>query len=310
MQKATVSAYRLDNFEITVGRLRAFVQAFDGKLRDNAPRVGAGAHPRVAKSGWRKSFDARLPGSMTEVNSRLTTACSRAGGTTAYGTSTWTEAPGANEDKPVTCIDWYTAFAFCAWDGGRLPTDAEWSKAALGGDEQRRYPWGNDDPFYETHKDVLVSWLPDRTENDVLKYTEGGPYRGATDGPLHIASVGKHTERGRYGHADLGGNVLEWVLDNAHFISGTCTDCADVEWPDPPQEPGQPPPSWAARDANGVLLGEDDFAAERAVHDGERFLRSSSFQGPEEGHPLLNNRNRHYYPVWRTYGAAGARCAR
>ncbi len=48
---------------------------------------------------------------------------------------------GATKTKPINCLDWYTAFAFCAWDGGRLATEAEWNYAASGGSEHRYYPW-------------------------------------------------------------------------------------------------------------------------------------------------------------------------
>lgn len=55
--------------------------------------------------------------------------------------ATWTDAPGANEHLPINDVSWFVAFAFCAWDGGRLPTYAELSFAAAGGSEQRVYPW-------------------------------------------------------------------------------------------------------------------------------------------------------------------------
>ncbi|WP_438023210.1 formylglycine-generating enzyme family protein [Sorangium sp. So ce233] len=50
---------------------------------------------------------------------------------------------GENEARPIRCVSWSVAFAFCAWDGGRLPTEAEWNHASAGGSEQREYPWGN-----------------------------------------------------------------------------------------------------------------------------------------------------------------------
>ena len=54
---------------------------------------------------------------------------------------TWTDNADANETLPMNCIDWYESFASCVWDGGRLPTEAEWNYAAAGGSEERPYPW-------------------------------------------------------------------------------------------------------------------------------------------------------------------------
>jgi formylglycine-generating enzyme required for sulfatase activity len=87
--------------------------------------------------------------------------------------------------QPVSSVSWDSARAYCAWVKKRLPTEAEWEKAARGTDG-RRYPWGNAPP---TAKHA-------RFESGVT------------------ADVGSHPlGDGPYGHHDLAGNVWEWVED-------------------------------------------------------------------------------------------------
>jgi formylglycine-generating enzyme required for sulfatase activity len=196
---ATVSDFYLDRYEVTVGRLRTFVNAGLG-TQANAPSEGAGAHPRIAGSGWSSTWNAKLPPSTATANAAL--KCHE-------GYQTWTDEVGGNENKPANCLNWYTAFAFCAWDGGRLPTEAEWNYAAAGGSEQRYYPWSS--PANAT--------------------TIDDSYAVYCGGSCKLLNVGSKSPKGdgKWGQADLGGNVWEWNLDTgAGAYPLPCHDCADV----------------------------------------------------------------------------------
>ncbi|MYB66206.1 formylglycine-generating enzyme family protein [Candidatus Poribacteria bacterium] len=93
--------------------------------------------------------------------------------------------PRGKEEHPVTKVSWYAATAYAQWVGKRLPTEAEWEKAARGGLEGMQYPWG----------DTI-----DTTKANYL---------------FHIGSttpVGQYPPN-RYGLYDMCGNVWEWCLD-------------------------------------------------------------------------------------------------
>lgn len=301
VETASVPPFKLDKFEVSVGRFRAFVAATGGDLRTNHPVAGSGEKATRPGSGWRSSFNARLPGSKEEVDMRLTLACAEGGNNLDYGAATWTPEPGPNEAKPINCVDWYSMFAFCVWDGGRLPTDAEWSYVALSGDEGRVYPYGNEAPTWTTHHLIFASRLPDPATPGTSLFTQGPLYRSADDGPLPIAPVGLKAERSKWGHADLTGNVIEMTMEKAQAMPNVCADCANVAWPDPPQVSGYPR-DWKAPGP--------EFSDAAAVQDGIRLGRGSSWQGEAGGHWMKNSRNRFWLPVWRTYSALGARCAR
>jgi formylglycine-generating enzyme len=187
---ATVSDFYLDKFEVTVGRFRKFVEA-GGGTQANHPAFGAGAHPLISGSGWYSAWDTSLPADTTALKAAFHSDCP--------GTTTWTDVADANEDLPMDCLTWHEAFAFCAWDGGRMPTEAEWNYAAAGGCVQREYPWG--------------SAAPDATR----AVYDFNPLR-----PVGSKPAGN----GMWGQADLAGNVFEWNLDWAGSYVLPCNDCA------------------------------------------------------------------------------------
>jgi formylglycine-generating enzyme required for sulfatase activity len=123
------------------------------------------------------------------------------------GVVAWTPEPGPHEMLAINQLTWPLAFAFCAWDGGRLPTEAEWAYAALGGDEQRTNPWGSE-PADGTRASLINTILAEKKLR-----------------PVGSAPAGI----GRWGHLDMGGNMEEMVFDaisHQNFYEVPCADCA------------------------------------------------------------------------------------
>ncbi|MFH1468132.1 MAG: formylglycine-generating enzyme family protein [Pseudomonadota bacterium] len=119
------------------------------------------------------------------------------------------------EALPVSCATWEMAEAFCAWDGKRLCTEAEWEKAARGTDG-RLYPWGDDAPTCER-----------------AHFREYG--NGCDQGLA--APVGSYPlGASPYGVLDMAGNVNEWVADWWHEdYDGAPTDGS--AWREGPDDP-------------------------------------------------------------------------
>jgi len=210
---ATVSPFVLDRFEVTVGRFRKFVEAGNG-TRTRPPQSGAGGRRLNGadnQGGWDESWNTKIATNTATLSDAL-----------KCGTSfqSWTDAPGENEDKPINCVTWYEALAFCAWDGGFIPTEAEWNYVAAGGNEQRAYPWSN--PASATAIDCSYA----NYKNDV---PAGAYCVNGTIGGTDVAGLKSPKGDGRWGQTDLAGNVWEWVLD--WYLSpyeNPCDNCAEL----------------------------------------------------------------------------------
>jgi formylglycine-generating enzyme required for sulfatase activity len=217
---ATVSPFDLDGYEVTVGRFRKFVSAVVNGWR---PPALSGKHVHLNggyglvspaglgstyEPGWLDSWTPNLPTDAAGWDAHLTTC----------NASTWVLASGAGgDDLPIACIDWYDAYAFCIWDGGFLPSGAEWNFAAAGGSEQRVYAWGNQAPPYN---ETLAVW-------DCYR---GRKPDGTCDAQAAFAPVGTAPlGNGKWGQSDLTGSVFEYTLeeDIQEFIN-PCVDCAST----------------------------------------------------------------------------------
>jgi formylglycine-generating enzyme required for sulfatase activity/tRNA A-37 threonylcarbamoyl transferase component Bud32 len=114
------------------------------------------------------------------------------------------------DDHPINCVTWAQANAFCKFRGARLPTEAEWERAARGGDG-RMYPWGELAPGPEQLNacgSECLAWF--RRSKIGL---DAGMF-AASDGHVETSAVGAFPQgRGKDGLDDIAGNVAEWTAD-------------------------------------------------------------------------------------------------
>jgi formylglycine-generating enzyme required for sulfatase activity len=243
---ATVSALRLDRFEVTTARFRRFVTAigkgwkpklYDGRHTHLNGGMGLVVSPDDAGIQYENGWDISWNDTLVLV----------AGPDAGLACGDWTSAPGPNESLPIGCVSWFEAFAFCIWDGGFLPSEAEWAFAAAGG-EQRVFPWSTNPPT--------------STRIDCTFANYGRP-NGCTDAGFTPPGALPRGD-GKWGHADLAGNAYEWVLDALIPYGNPCHDCV-------------------SQGAQQVLRGGAFPRPEIDEHVGNRYGGQPDFRGPDIG---------------------------
>lgn len=127
----------------------------------------------------------------TEVTNAMYATCVTNGRCEEPSDRTYFDNP-LYANHPVVYVDWEAANNYCEKVGGRLPTEAEWEKAARGGLEGKKYPWGDEEPVC------------------VLGAENGANFYGCNASGTE--NVGSFSANG-YGLYDMAGNVWEWVAD-------------------------------------------------------------------------------------------------
>lgn len=221
----------------------------------------------------------------TEVTNSAYLECVQAGVCKPYrddvarGFRAGPEAAFRGAQQPVVGVSWFDASDYCQFRGKRLPSEAEWERAARG-DDARKYAWGNASPDPE----------------HLACFGRKVGAKGATTMPVGSYPLG----RGPYGHFDLTGNVWEWTRDiydplaysrpgRDRGIPGSCEEVLESL-------------SELRRGKRQGYTGSNPIPTSC-----ERSLRGGAFNYPGAG---LRASNRvHHPPGWRML-VAGFRCAK
>ncbi|MBN9166066.1 MAG: hypothetical protein J0I07_34270, partial [Myxococcales bacterium] len=221
---------KLNRFAITAGRMRAFIERLNGNVR------GWVQAPATKPAGWSSAWDVLVPSTVTEAEMMLGQYWNNA----PNDPNTTTERPHSKrscgndssnghtyfvngeagqvysqaqlDPKVLNCVGWHLVTAFCAWDGGRLATQAELRNAFSNGGTTT-WPWGYPGSPYNGayNKDVQDARLNH-------KYNYGFP--GGTPATNRItwwlSPPGRFWRGWNANKIEIAGNVLEWTSDQQY----------------------------------------------------------------------------------------------
>jgi formylglycine-generating enzyme required for sulfatase activity len=212
---ALIPPFRMDRYEVTVGRWR--------------DALARGFVPPVLELPLPQANDAPFPTDPAPSDIQSPAFC------------TYTTAPMGRETYPITCITWQLALAFCQFEGGLLPTESQWEYAAsmAGRAFKTAFPWGGPDDA----DPVCGQSVFGRGFDETLDPEQRGACTSAGFGPLPEAAAiygTGHAPAGVTGNgdssvglgiADLGGNMNEYVLDTAYSLGSNCWMSQPLELP-------------------------------------------------------------------------------